>query len=370
MVKSRGEVKLVIKAGKHAGKKGTDEDWKDAVEQMRHMWNLVLDGQNAQMLKDIHIADDGGVNKDEVLKLYNFGKVVAAVMMVFFILSNVYALLTADIPLLFGQKTNPPTPEGFLITRPFFRMITGGLFTTEQIIAFSELAGLFVLILWTIICSIRAKKAELGDQEALRWHLTTVVFFVYIQWLSCYSAMGLLYYATPAVLSTNLTQEIAFAQEKYAHGVGAFGSVKDLLKYLGFVIVCALVGFDSFLVKTRSASQGILVQQEDLTFNAGIISLMFLVQMLGVVNVYFFVQARLFTFIFGGEDSVMTNKEKANQYLWQAQLAKKVYETFGFMKFCVVMFAYSDFDFQMLVLNDDAVKAKEKALGYQPPKTA
>merc|ERR1712187_806141 len=85
-------------------------------------------------------------------------------------------------------------------------------------------------------------------------------------------------------------------------------------------------------------------------------AVVFLFQILGVVNLNFFVRLRLFIFIFGGEDGNFDIDEKARTDVWNAMLARKIYQEHGPIKGTIIMLGFDDYDFQLLVLEDEVRK--------------
>lgn len=81
--------------------------------------------------------------------------------------------------------------------------------------------------------------------------------------------------------------------------------------------------------------------------------LLFVNQVLGVVQVRWMIQLRLFCFIFGGEDSILSDEADAKRRTWLALLAKEICSVFPMGKFFAIMLSFSDQDFQLLVLDED-----------------
>eukprot|EP00811_Abedinium_folium_P003475 NODE_13194_length_1179_cov_13.550380.p1 GENE.NODE_13194_length_1179_cov_13.550380~~NODE_13194_length_1179_cov_13.550380.p1 ORF type:complete len:170 (-),score=58.47 NODE_13194_length_1179_cov_13.550380:280-789(-) len=80
--------------------------------------------------------------------------------------------------------------------------------------------------------------------------------------------------------------------------------------------------------------------------------MVFLFQMLGVVNLQWFVKQRLIIFIFGSEDGDLALLEQSRSEVWISLLARNVFAYYPFWKAVVIMLAFDDYDFQHLVLDD------------------
>merc|ERR1719247_1850760 len=101
-----------------------------------------------------------------------------------------------------------------------------------------------------------------------------------------------------------------------------------------------------------------------LKYNQILAIAIFLFQMLNVVNLNWFVRERLFIFIFGGQDGNLASEEAARSDVWNALIAKRIFQHFGFWRFLIVMSGFDDYDFQMLVLEVDEDISRKKRFGY------
>merc|ERR1719203_1805876 len=79
---------------------------------------------------------------------------------------------------------------------------------------------------------------------------------------------------------------------------------------------------------------------------------LFMVQLLGIVQIHIYIQQRLFLFIFGGEEAVLSKRHHAIMLTWQAMLAREMWKKTTIIRFMSFMLSFNDFDFQKVVLTD------------------
>lgn len=178
--------------------------------------------------------------------------------------------------------------------------------------------------------------------HGLRWHAVTRIFWDIIPLMQTISAMRLLNYITPGVFVPALMIHIKRSLGRHCskHGLPIF-------VFAGQALLAGVVGFDAFLIKFHQVS-------EDMYNGNGLVpSLVFLNQLLGVVQVGWFVQRRLFSFVFGGEDGVVQDEDLTRERVWKSMLAREIWHVFGCgPRFLAIMLSYGDTDFQRLALND------------------
>merc|ERR1719240_167170 len=138
------------------------------------------------------------------------------------------------------------------------------------------------------------------------------------------------------------------------------GTVMVIIRFAITRLLAGVVGIDAFLVKFRVVSEHIML----VTMGPSNMmrTVMFVVQLLGVVKLGLFMQERLFMFIFAGEDAIMTSKELASQDIFNALLVKRIWREHKFPKRWFILLSFTDVDFQAMVLNEGA--AKEAAHGH------
>eukprot|EP00415_Alexandrium_ostenfeldii_P004821 UN4821 len=74
---------------------------------------------------------------------------------------------------------------------------------------------------------------------------------------------------------------------------------------------------------------------------------------------------RLFTFIFGGEDSILQPHEKTLKAVWEAMLARAICTQHSFCRALAIMLSFSDVDFQKLVLNERSDLAEASTMSMR-----
>lgn len=156
--------------------------------------------------------------------------------------------------------------------------------------------------------------------------------------------MMFLYFVTPVVLMPDLAHRVGKLMDPNSRR-----PAWPFLKFLFSRAFYLIIGFDSFLVKFRTAAR-YAIDRDMTTFEAILGSFAFLNQVLGVVQVRWFVQRRLMLFFFGGEDAYMNEERQIRKMTWNAMLARCLWEKLTFMKFLAVMLSFSDYDFQKLAL--------------------
>eukprot|EP00928_Gymnodinium_smaydae_P058377 TRINITY_DN41580_c0_g1_i1.p1 TRINITY_DN41580_c0_g1~~TRINITY_DN41580_c0_g1_i1.p1 ORF type:complete len:456 (+),score=66.00 TRINITY_DN41580_c0_g1_i1:68-1435(+) len=241
------------------------------------------------------------------------------------------------------------------------RWILNNEIAGERLIACLELLYLFGLLVRAVT---QAATSFLAQSELLRWVAVYHLFWQTLPQLSCFSLMRLLYYVTPTVIGTQAYYVFMFLIERLKSSDKT--SCTALMAPVWYCItrpVCFIIGFDAFLVKLRMASHSITTG--DVELNDVVSVMILLYQILGVVNLNWFVRERLFIFTFGAENGNMSNAQKAREFVWNAMLSRQIYNTFPFWQFIIVMLGFDDYDFQVLVLDPDVPAESENGNGCQ-----
>jgi len=131
--------------------------------------------------------------------------------------------------------------------------------------------------------------------------------------------------------------------------------------FLLFRLFAAVVGVDSFIIKLSQLQDSFKSPHECL--NEG--TLVFLLQILGCVDVLTVIQKRLDCFCFGYEDSHLSAQEEVVMKTWRAMIVQKMWDTYSFPKFCSVMITYSHADFQKLVLEDVKIHKESQGIAQE-----
>mmetsp|Transcript_11822 Transcript_11822/g.36955 ORF Transcript_11822/g.36955 Transcript_11822/m.36955 type:complete len:444 (-) Transcript_11822:194-1525(-) len=361
--------------------------WNKAEE---HEKDSKVDGYN--FFDSIYLAKDGGVNDIQDEKLLYSMQYIKAMMSVLFIIMNTVYVTHSDFDCVFRDqclqhqgfksevvdeamciktmittcdvascidgitaacKADPTIPPPFLI----MRTLTFGHLPAERMIAFLEFFGLWMLIGHLVLLALQATFASM---EVFRWVCVMQIFWNAVPSLSAFSLMRLLYFVVPAVIGTEAYYIWTWMLERMEQDGGAsFSSTWLMARYVISRLLCLIIGFDAFLMKFRLASSGLMNAYPSLLDVLAMV--IFLFQVMGVVNLTWFVRERLFLFIFGSEDGGMNNEQKAREIVWNARMAHNVYHKLGVWKFILVMLGFDDYDFQVLVMEEKDENEKKQA---------
>lgn len=212
-----------------------------------------------------------------------------------------------------------------------------------------------------VLLTLQPKSVLAADCEFLRWDWVANVCLDFVQQLACFSAMRLLYYITPGVLATQLGVKAGIVRERMVQSRRMSEYITaswPLVKFGCTRLVAFVVGFEAFILKVRTF--GKMLDKDTAGTDYGFASCMFnlvllvvfLFQVLNVVNLPWFVQERLLIFIFGGEDGELSDEEELRWRIWRVLLTKRVYSILGGFQATIVMLGFDDYDFQLLVLDD------------------
>uniref|UniRef100_A0A7S1ACU5 Uncharacterized protein n=1 Tax=Noctiluca scintillans TaxID=2966 RepID=A0A7S1ACU5_NOCSC len=343
-------------------------------EERTKYWNAFRDETNPKILKDdgLVISEDGGLSDIDEL-MYPMQYFSAGLIIVFCFMNGIM-LSVVDLRAL-AQPGTSGQPSYFLLTNSILSVVFPGNPLeghVEKVVPFLELLYFAYLLFqifyecWKVWRGMRTEKDD-PNIELQTWLTVSNLCWDVLPQLSSYSAIRLLYFVTPSVVGTQAYNMVCFVQDRMQNADTRMEKVWPVLQFLRYLLflVCALViGFDAFLVKFRLSIA--YVQSSTLTLADSLAAFTFLFQILGVVNLNWFVKERLFIFIFGGEDGRVDIKEKARWDVWVALIAKKVFDQYGVMKGLIVLLAFDDYDFQQLVLDDDGKldKMRSKNSGF------
>lgn len=360
------------------GRAQSEEEYFTALRKQH--WNSFAGEESPHILDadGICIATDGGMSDvDELLYIMKY---FTATIVVTFVVANVYMISQADLTGLFFQQADAEkeAAQKFLIGKWLLRTVFphsnesffhGDMDKIIPALEFSFLVYVICRLVGYAIVAFAAPHLPRwfpGTGEYWRWHMVSEIFWCQIPQLSSFSAMRLLYYVAPTVVGTEAYVVVYFVNErvKKSTSIGQkLIAFYPLIKYAASVIFALVVGFDAFLVKCRLAYQ--YIDDDEFRWGNVLGVVVFLIQLLGVVNLNWFVRARLIIFIFGNEFGNLDTNGKARADVWSALLARRVYQEFGVFKGTIVMLGFDDYDFQMLVLDDDkkAEKMRRKTHG-------
>lgn len=310
------------------------------------------------LFQDVYIAQDGGLYK-EVEETYKYENMswstyLMACTIPALIIYNLYYVVHTD--LLFLSSDNPKLDNTYLLTTDIFlepllnvmkRSVGDTRHTglkTEQVFAVLEITGMLLSLLYTLLESLKVLAPGIPDVR--KWSVVCSIYWHHLPDLSTFSAMSFLGEVLPIRLSEDFRKVVAGAFERRSMAT----SVRVLSFFVLKRAVCAIIGFDAFLVKFRITAH--YVEADVPTISAVLGAGNFLMQLMGVVKMGRLLQRRLFVFVFAGEDSVMQEQEEQRMKFYHALLAQKIWEkSSSFLHFSVIMLNFSDYDFQKLVLN-------------------
>lgn len=325
------------------------------------------------------IATDGGVSDLHAL-MYPM-QYFYAFMVVAFAGANVYMITHANLLNIFKEQAGAEERQFLLskciarkVLKNFPELVTCLEGSLDRSLFFAELLFLYILLvrmIWLAAASLLAQRLYKPDRaDIMRWRHCSTLLAKTIPWLSSFSAMRLLYWVTPSVIGTQAynicylaNQVVKFGDSWRHHVIAAF----MVIRYILFLLFVLVVGFDAFLIKFRQAT--LYVDNREITFAKVLGALIFLFQIMGVVNLNWFVRDRLCQFVFGGEDGNVDLDELARIEVWNAVLAKRIFNHFGFFQAVVVLLGFDDYDFQMLVLDDKLKSQGDDSAGKLPSLT-
>mmetsp|Transcript_128636 Transcript_128636/g.359959 ORF Transcript_128636/g.359959 Transcript_128636/m.359959 type:complete len:366 (+) Transcript_128636:84-1181(+) len=304
--------------------------------------------------KDVQLARDGGFS--EIGLLFNLDRFFKALGQLGFVVLNVSTVTYANYLRLISQ------PSDFLIDpdpaskRLLLNTVSGYFFRGDSrvsptaLLAFIELGILLYLI---GICSRELCRYVHRRHSFERWHALSAILWEIIPALGSFSAMKPLSFVTPKVAIPEVTRlmRVAFMERSRRNFID--------LSWWFFSRTCfAVVGLEAFVIKFVIASRE--HQSATSTMGSLFVAAAYLNQMLGVVDVSKFAQNRLFTFIFGGEDSFFSPYEMKVMKTWQAMLVMNIWRAAKRHKprmawFFAVCLSYDDSDFQRLTLTQRSV---------------
>lgn len=341
--------------------------WHTMRENFEKDWDEYSEKTDPQILKCLNISPDGGLNDADIQYLWGEDKLTqltkcwGALQMCVCIITNVGYVIYSDVSVL--RKSDDSTSKRFLVGHRLWKSLIADRveFTPEQTIVAIELI-LIALLLTT--CIQQAVMSVCAKRSCERWRCVCVLFWRTLPQLSSFTAMKLLFWVDPWILFTELFVEFTIMRSRLLHGHWMLGCFR-FFWYVLTRVFCFIIGLDAFLVKFRETNR-LYVDQEDLTLPIFFGSVTFLFQVIGVVNLSFVVRSRLFFFIFGGDDCVVSSKDKATEWLWNAMLARKIWDSNNVPKFLIIMLSFTDYDIQHLLLKGNVDGDIEKKDDGEP----
>lgn len=324
------------------------------------LWNFFQEQEKPDFFQAIRIDNEAGF--DELEDLWKPTRIIFGLVSIITLIYNTYAIILFNI----GQIRIDGLPDGdpnkisgnyFLLSDFAIRWVLGiEWISPVLLIAYGELLLTAAFYLYGILNLFNMTRPMVTP--CTRWHAVANFFFNIFPLIATMSMVRLLNYITPQVVVPQLLW--AISRISHASGGGAIGLVFFLVTRIG----CFFAGFDAFLFKFQVLAfqfSNLTAPNSDPT-NTLILTLLFVNQMLGVVQLSVFTKQRIFVFIFAGEDGQMSEYESATKATWEAMLCKELVAKHGFFKSMFIWLSFTDADFQKLVL-DSKDPADEEGAG-------
>jgi len=304
--------------------------------------------ETPHLFSRVEIAIDGGLS-NEVVDLWTSTRWIFAFGAFFCMIMNAYALSVSNVKLLCN---NPwivrPTDSDVMFLNVILDYLGSFMYLSDSddhvTIASSVVIAAFELVMFAglgcqILLALRRGNRR-GQHPFRRWTAVQRLFWEILPELSGASGLKCLYFVRPQVLGPDFSRHIRHVR------AGGHRAIFPLVLFLVFRVLCVVIGFDVYVSKFQTT-------QRDFTRTGSLYSLVvFLNQVLGVVEINWFVKQRLMVFIFGGQDGVMQVEEEIRSMVFSALLARNIFKLFPGPRGVALMMTYSDQDFQKLVLND------------------
>lgn len=330
---------------------------------------------------NMRIMKDGGMKDVPRLKL----KYTKALFVLGVGFMNCILILATDFAALNHIGPSMKYGQDFLITKFLEKMLLSATeekyvlymldYDINKMVPLLELSFVIVLVFSGVCCLVGAIAAPYlsttGHGELHRWTCVSTFFWYIVPQLTSCSALRLLHYVTPAVITSDgyvvglqAWQVVMGAHSASSRGIRHYAHAIFSIVFFALSRTFALVlGCDVFLVKFRLASSAVDGGRTDIF--AKLAAFAFLWQVIGIIQLKWFMEKRLFIFIFAGKDGSVDIDEEALIDVWKALLSKKVFSHFGFFKGIVIMFGFDTYDLQFLVLDDDEDKIRATtSVGY------
>lgn len=291
----------------------------------------------------IDIAEDGGMAEIGVKEdLWYGSRYFSSFIALFFAIYNIGFILESDINAL--RKNTEGTKSDYLLSKSILELCGFDDLAESpcKIIAGIEIIVMFVVIgqaLWN------GSRSIFVDGHA-KWLACAHFFWNNLPDLGVFSVIKILQFVTPQQASYDLNHILWYDWSYF-----------KLFVFLVSRPIMLGLGLDCFLVKVRLAKTYIIGDPEP-TFGNVMGAIILLNQILGVVQISKTIKKRLYRFVFGGEDGIMTDIEKVRQETWEAMVAQRIFKMYSFPKAMALMMSWCDDDFQMLALNEVALNVK------------
>lgn len=331
------------------GVAGRESHWANYTEAWEYVGGLDVDDGNRQIkiFDEVRVAEDGGFSEiGERAELWSNTRPLFGLIALIFAVVNPLMLIQGNLHVLMGEPVVLPdgpvvSKDSYLLTTHFLRFVSGGSVDitgySVQVVLVAELvmlSVLFVQVFYYMGCMACLRHFK-------RWHSGARLFFDFLGTAGSFSGMKILFYIAPQVLSNQICYVLFYQDEK------------KLLTLVWLIVsraVFLVIGMDTFLVKYRMVQNDI--NQPEFDFHHFLRALLFLNQVLKAVDLNWVVRQRLFRYVFGGEDGVMTHREVIRMDTWNARVVQKVFQSYPLWQAISLLSTWSDDDFQLLTLNE------------------
>jgi len=315
----------------------------------KEAWCMFNTSQDFDFFHDLLIARDGGFS--EVNQLWYPFRWISAIFIVGLMISNLSVIVFWDWKMITHRDAlREPWTFNQVIMRGVWSFLhLPGAYPLDGSATICYIELIILALIISRLCQLLLK-ALTAKEESVKWKAIETIFWKTIPELSTYSAMRLLHFASPSVIAADFMKFVTYSQSRWKDRPCLLAC-----KWTKFVVtrcLCLILGMDAYLVKLTAFEGNLHYAEEGVTRKQLLRQVMFLVQILGIVQLDIFVRARLFTFIFGGEDSILQPHEKTLKAVWEAMLARAIWKEHSCLRFLAIMLSFSDVDFQKLVLNE------------------
>jgi hypothetical protein len=299
-----------------------------------------------KIFDEIRVAEDGGFSEiGTKSELWSNTRPLFGIIAIIFAVVNPLMLIRLNLSVLLKETTMGQDSQGvgdsYLLTTAILHFVSRGSvditsYSVQVVLAVEliMLGVLFVQVFYYIGCTIFSRQFR-------RWHACSKLFFDLLTTAGSFSGMKILFYIAPQVLSNQFCYVLFYQTEQ---------KVLTLVWLVVSRSILLIVGMDTFLVKYRMVQNDIFVKEFD--FNHFLVALLFLNQVLKAVDLAWVIRERLFRYVFGGEDGVMTKREVIRMNTWNARVVQKIFQSYPLWQAVSILATWSDDDFQLLTLND------------------
>lgn len=286
----------------------------------------------------IDIAEDGGMSEIGVKEdLWYGSRYLSSTILVFFVVYNVVFILESNFKAL-KRSSKDALHSDYLLSKTALQMC-GFVELAEnpaKIIAVLEIVVMCLVIAQAMWNGVRAVVLDAHG----KWLSCAHFFWNNLPDLSIFSAIKILQFVSPQQASYDLNHILWYD----------FSYLKLVFFFISRpLMLCA--GLDCFLVKVRVAKIYIMGVPEP-NFSCVMGAILLLNQILGVVQINKTIKKRLYRFVFGGEDGILTDVEKVRMETWEAMVTQRIFKMYSPLKATAMMMSWCDDDFQMLALNE------------------